>query len=177
MQQDVPGYALISGGPRNGLYVRDGQYYRRSSGKMFNVDTGAASAGAGGQPPAADPRADADARLAAMKAEAAGKPAPEEPHQPAEEGEGAGAPAPEAAPLPPPDAEYPEPTEKAKRRASEIAVITDGLVADSTAAELFALASSLVKELVEQGKPVDFTPVKGNKGKRDNAEFIAKYRE
>ncbi len=47
---DVPGYALVMGGERNGQYVKAGVYYRRSSdGTMYRVDTGT---------PAAAPKAD-----------------------------------------------------------------------------------------------------------------------
>lgn len=42
---DVPGYALVMGGERNGQYVKAGVYYRRSSdGTMYRVDTGTPAA-------------------------------------------------------------------------------------------------------------------------------------
>lgn len=173
MQQDVPGYALITGGKNNGLYVRDGQYYRLSGGKMFDVDTGAAAASKGAEP-AADPRADADARLAAMKAEAAGL-SMEGMKQDDQEG-AKGDPKADGADqgaLPPDEPEGGE-KPKAKRKAADAAVVADGLIADSTAKELHALASSLVKQMKADGKEVDFTPEKGEQGKRANAEFIAK---
>lgn len=44
MNQDIPGYAMISGGPDNGKYRgKDGRLYRRSGNSMYEVDTGQAA--------------------------------------------------------------------------------------------------------------------------------------